>query len=287
PAHVEDELVRLVLAEELQGVSNILQKQDRSFEDIQARRVGALEKIQVFREKLKASTLEVQKLEELGKTVHDDNSGDAGLTTEVARAQGSLRDLHRSVAEELDGFKRQLEGQAKTMRGVREGLARVGQLAERGEDRIAAAAHENLELRLEENLADLKGFYSIVKERVDDLSPDVITSSELEALLDRAAQPLERDSSSKKLRGGSSDGAPRGSAEEQLRLLTEAAVGRAVDRMTKEGSVGKGGSGGGAGEGCVSESDLREEVDAAIDKLRVDGTGLRDYANAAVGGKVV
>ncbi|CAM9236169.1 unnamed protein product [Scytosiphon promiscuus] len=290
PVQVEDGLVRMVLAQELKGMSNTLQEQDRTFDMVQARRAKALEEIQMFREKVEASTVEVQELEELGKTVHDDNSGDAGLTTEVARAQGSLRDLHRSVMDELDGFKRQLEDQAETMRGVREGFARVGQLAERGEDRIAAAAHESLELRLEENLADLKGFYSIVKERVDDLSPDIITHSELEALLDRAAQPLGLDASSTTARGSSSDGSSGGSGEEQLRILSEAAVGRAVDRITKERYVGKSGGrgeGGGGEEGCVSEMGLREEVDAAIEKLRADGTGLRDYANAAVGGKVL
>lgn len=34
--------------------------------------------------RLQASALEVEELEALGKTVHEDNSGDAGLTTEVS-----------------------------------------------------------------------------------------------------------------------------------------------------------------------------------------------------------
>lgn len=46
---------------------------------------------QGFREKLEASTVEVQELEELGKTVHDHNSGDAGLTTEVRSSPLSAR----------------------------------------------------------------------------------------------------------------------------------------------------------------------------------------------------
>ncbi len=37
----------------------------------------------------------------------------------MSRAQGSLRDLHRSVAEELDGFKRQLEVQVRAVNGLR------------------------------------------------------------------------------------------------------------------------------------------------------------------------
>lgn len=52
----------------------------------------------------------------------------------------------------------------------------------------------------------------------------------------------------------------------------------------EDGGDDGGGSGGG---GCLSEEVWREEVDVAIDKLMADGTGLRDYANAAVGGKVV
>lgn len=60
-----------------------------------------------------------------------------------------------------------------------------------------------------------------------------------------------------------------------------------MDLAVKEMVAGGGASGGGEEEGCVSEEALREEVDAAIFRLMADGTGLRDYANAAIGGKVV
>lgn len=41
------------------------------------------------------------------------------------------------------------------------------------------------------------------------------------------------------------------------------------------------------GERCLSEHDFHRELDKAIRKLDADGTGLRDFANAAVGGRIV
>lgn len=74
--------------------------------------------------------------------------------------------------------------------------------------------------------------------------------------------------------------------EETIRSLSEEAVHLAVNEMAGGEDDGGGGGGGGDG-GCVSEEGLRKEVDEAIRKLTADGTGRRDYANAAVGGKVV
>lgn len=38
---------------------------------------------------------------------------------------------------------------------------------------------------------------------------------------------------------------------------------------------------------CVDTKELQEEVAKAIKRLEADGTGLRDFANVAVGGQVV
>lgn len=110
------------------------------------------------------------------------------------------------------------------------------------------------------------------------------------ALLERAAGPPEPPGSSAgdSSDSGNGDGDKDGpGTEEMIRSLSEEAVHLAVREMV--GSDGGGGSGGGedGGGGCVSEDVLREEVDMAIGKLMADGTGLRDFANAAVGGKVV
>lgn len=78
-----------------------------------------------------------------------------------------------------------------------------------------------------------------------------------------------------------------GSAEaEKLRALSDEAVDVAVKQMVMGGRSGDRDRGGGDA-GCVQEEVVRGEVDVAIGKLRADGTGLRDYANAAVGGRVV
>ncbi|CAM9557981.1 unnamed protein product [Ectocarpus fasciculatus] len=282
PPHLEDDLIRLVLAEEVEGVANTLQMEARSFEEFRARRAGALKEIEEIAARLQASALEVEELEALGKTVHEDNSGDAGLTTEVTRAQESLRDLHRSVTDELGSFKRRLEEQAGTMREVRDGMARVNQLAERREDRIDAAVHMKLESKLDDNLADLKDLYHSVEERVDSLSPDVMTASDLEALLESAAQPSERTDTSRDDDGGDA-------VEHRIRALSKAAVDLAVKtRVLGRGSRDGGDeSSGGGGGRCVPEEVVREEVDVAIGKLMADGTGMRDYANAALGGRVL
>ena len=44
---------------------------------------------------------------------------------------------------------------------------------------------------------------------------------------------------------------------------------------------------GDGGEECISEERLLEEVEEALDNHAADGTGLRDFANKAIGGKVV
>ncbi|CAN0183651.1 unnamed protein product [Ectocarpus sp. 6 AP-2014] len=280
PPHLENDLIRLVLAEEVEGVANTLQMEARSFEEFRARRAGALKEIEEIAARLRASVLEVEELEALGKAVHEDNSGDAGLTTEVTRAQESLRDLHRSVTDELGSFQRRLEEQSGTMREVRDGTARVSQLAERREDRIAAAVHMKLESKLDDILADLKDFYHTVEEHVDSLSPDVMTASDLEALLESAAaQPSERTGTS---RDGDGD-----AAEHRIRALSKAAVDLAVKTRVVGSGSQDGGDESGGGGGCVSEGAVREEVDGAIGKLMADGTGMRDYANAALGGKVL
>eukprot|EP00752_Nemacystus_decipiens_P016834 g15066.t1 len=317
PAHLEEDLVRLVLAEQLEGVANTIQREARTFESIQARRAGALKEIQAFEGRLKASVSELQELGELAKAVHEDNSGDAGLTTEafegrlkasvselqelgelakavhednsgdagltteVSRAQGRLRELHVSVSGQLDGFKQQLEGQAEAMRGVRDGWAKIGQVPDRTGDRVAAGAvHERLEEKLEQYLEELSSFHRGYEATVEGLSPDVITADDLEVLLARAAEP------SKQSGAGAGDGGDgRGPDDEDtVRFLSEEAVHLAIERMARGG----GGNGGDDGDSeCVSEERLMSEVDEAIRKLRADGTGRRDYANTAVGGKVL
>ncbi|CAB1096384.1 unnamed protein product [Ectocarpus sp. CCAP 1310/34] len=280
PPHLENDLIRLVLAEEVEGVANTLQMEARSFEEFRARRAGALKEIEEIAARLRASVLEVEELEALGKAVHEGNSRDAGLTTEVTRAQESLRDLHRSVTDELGSFQRRLEEQAGTMREIRDGMARVSQLAERREDRIAAAVHMKLESKLDDNLADLKDFYHTVEGHVDSLSPDVMTASDLEALLESAAaQPSERIGTS---RDGDGD-----AAEHQIRALSKVAVDLAIKTRVLGSGSRDGSDESGGGGGCVSEGVVREEVDVAIGKLMADGTGMRDYANAALGGKVL
>lgn len=93
-----------------------------------------------------------------------------------------------------------------------------------------------------------------------------------QALLESvAAPPPDQPGAS----GGDGGIAARNSAESNLQGLSRAAVDRALDGVRGEGV------------GCVSEEHLREEVEDAIEKLVADGTGLRDYANVAVGGQVV
>lgn len=77
--------------------------------------------------------------------------------------------------------------------------------------------------------------------------------------------------------------------EHHIRALSKAAVDLAVKtRVLGRGSRDGGDeSSGGGGGGCVSEEVVRKEVDVAIGKLMADGTGMRDYANAALGGRVV
>lgn len=89
-----------------------------------------------------------------------------------------------------------------------------------------------------------------------------------QALLESAAaQPSDPPSV-----GGGGDCS---NAKSNLQGLSRAAVDRALEEVRGEGV------------GCVSEEHLREEVEDAIEKLATDGTGLRDYANVAVGGQVV
>lgn len=106
-------------------------------------------------------------------------------------------------------------------------------------------------------------------------------------LLKIAAEPLERTGTT----SGDDSGNTDGSNGETIRILSEQAVDVAVMKMgvggPGSGSDGDGGGGGDGAVGCVSEKALRKEVDLAIGNLMADGTGLRDYANAAVGGKVV
>lgn len=79
---------------------------------------------------------------------------------------------------------------------------------------------------------------------------------------------------------------------EDLYRLVEAEI----DRLVEQGLVGPNTDGGGrvgstsrvGDEGeCVSSERLLEEVQGALDALVADGTGLRDYANQAIGGVVV
>lgn len=69
-----------------------------------------------------------------------------------------------------------------------------------------------------------------------------------------------------------------------------------IDRLVGQGlvrpSAGGGGSAGnrsrvGDERGCISSERLLEEVQGALDVFAADGTGLRDYANKAIGGVVV
>lgn len=101
-----------------------------------------------------------------------------------------------------------------------------------------------------------------------------------QALLESAAaQPSERTGTS---RDGDGD-----AAEHQIRALSKAAVDLAVKTRVLGSGSRDGGDESGGGGGCVSEGVVREEVDVAIGKLMADGTGMRDHANAALGGKVV
>ncbi|CAN0077133.1 unnamed protein product [Ectocarpus sp. 12 AP-2014] len=54
PPHLENDLIRLVLAEEVEGVANTLQMEARSFEEFRARRAGALKEIEVCAKKMRA-----------------------------------------------------------------------------------------------------------------------------------------------------------------------------------------------------------------------------------------
>ena len=92
------------------------------------------------------------------------------------------------------------------------------------------------------------------------------------ALLESAAAPPSDQPGAS---GGAGSVADRTHAESNLQGLSKAAVDRALDGVRGEGA------------GCVSVEHLREEVEDAIEKLMADGTGLRDYANVAVGGQVV
>lgn len=86
-----------------------------------------------------------------------------------------------------------------------------------------------------------------------------------------AAQPSDQPG----VGGGGGGGGDRSNAESNLQGLARAAVDRALEDVRGEGV------------GCVSEEHLREEVEDAVQKLVTDGTGLRDYANVAIGGQVV
>lgn len=99
-----------------------------------------------------------------------------------------------------------------------------------------------------------------------------------QALLESVAQPSERAGTGR----GDSD-----ASEHQIRALSKAAVDLAVETRVLGRDRRDGGDESGGGGGCVSEEVVREEVDVAIGKLMADGTGMRDYANAALGGTVV
>eukprot|EP00904_Undaria_pinnatifida_P000222 jgi/Undpi1/101/HiC_scaffold_1.g00101.m1 len=268
----EDDLVRLVLAEELEGVAKKVQEEDRSFENMLERRAGALNEIKGFEDKLRATGMEMSDLEELGRAVQEDNGGDADLTTEVARAQEGLRDLHRSVTDALGGFKQQLEIQAQAMGTVRSELAKVAERAKDAQERAADLVHEYLEKKVVGTLEDVDMSLDFVKDRLGKLTADVLTELELEALLESAAAPPSDQPGAS---GGAGSVADRTHAESNLQGLSKAAVDRALDGVRGEGA------------GCVSVEHLREEVEDAIEKLMADGTGLRDYANVAVGGQVL
>ena len=92
------------------------------------------------------------------------------------------------------------------------------------------------------------------------------------ALLESAAAPPSDQPGAS---GGAGSVADRTHAGSNLQGLSRAAVDRALDGVRGDGA------------GCVSVEHLREEVEDAIEKLVADGTGLRDYANVAVGGQVV
>jgi len=99
------------------------------------------------------------------------------------------------------------------------------------------------------------------------------------ALLESAAEPSDGTDATGE-NGGGGDGP---ATKDRIRDLSEAAVDLAVQEMI----AGGGASSGDKEEECVSEQAFRAEVDAAIYRLVADGTGRRDYANAAIGGKVV
>jgi len=83
----------------------------------------------------------------------------------------------------------------------------------------------------------------------------------------------------------------RKTKEDVTRRIAKAEVDQALEGRILLGSVARRREGGrdreGTTEGCVSEELVLRELGHALDNYAADGTGLRDFANSAVGGRVV
>lgn len=75
--------------------------------------------------------------------------------------------------------------------------------------------------------------------------------------------------------------------DQLIRVVARDFIDRAVETTLQNSDISGGLVARGEGQECVSEEEVHELVEEAISRLDADGTGLADYANAAVGGSVV